>query len=183
MKKNFLAAVAFVSLAASLVAAVDVADRFIYPRIEGHGKVVQLPDAAEQPRSGSKICVDVTAGGPADEVNPALEKVARFVNIYAGAGKKPAKCSITVVLHGDATIAALSDQAYGKHTDVERNPSLPLIHELRDAGVDFFVCGQAMASKGYDANDADFDVEVAVSALTVNVNRQSQGGYAYIPLH
>lgn len=181
MKKILLAAIA-VSLTASLVVAVEKTKPFFYPKIAGHGKVVHLPQAAEPPRDGSKICVDVTAGGPADEVNPALEKVARFVNIYAGAGKKPANCSITVVLHGDATAAALSDAAYTKFTDAGTNPSLPLIGKLHEAGVEFFVCGQAMASKGYAVDDAAEDVNVAVSALTVNVNRQMDG-YAYIPLH
>jgi intracellular sulfur oxidation DsrE/DsrF family protein len=182
MKKILLAATA-VLLTASFVVAVEKSKPFFqFPKIAGHGKVVHLPKAAEQPRDGSKICVDVTAGGPADEVNPALEKVARFVNIYAGAGKEPAGCSITVVLHGDATAAALSDAAYTTYTDAGANPSLPLIRQLREADVEFFVCGQAMASKGYAADDAADDVKVAVSALTVNVNRQMDG-YAYIPVH
>ncbi|MEQ8787908.1 MAG: DsrE family protein [Pirellulaceae bacterium] len=182
MKTTFLAAVAVVSLTASLVLAVESSKPFVYPSIDGHGKVVKLPRAAEQPRNGSKICVDVLAGGAAGDVNPALEKVARFVNIYAGAGEKPASCSITVVLHGDATAAALSDAAYARHTDADANPSLPLMRKLREAGVEFFVCGQAMASKGYAADAAADEVQVAVSALTVNVNRQMDG-YAFIPLH
>ena len=35
----------------------------IHPKIEGHGSVVQLPRAAHQPRSGTKLLVDVTRGG------------------------------------------------------------------------------------------------------------------------
>ena len=48
------------------------ASAFVFPRIKDHGKVVRLPSAAEQPRNGSKICVDVTAGGPAEAMNPAV---------------------------------------------------------------------------------------------------------------
>ena len=60
---------------------------YINPAIAEYGKVVKLPNATHQPRNGSKIVVDVTKGGEPDKLNPAIEKVARFVNIYRGAGK------------------------------------------------------------------------------------------------
>ena len=53
------------------------------PSIADYGKVVRLPNAVQQPREGSRIVVDVTKGGEADKLNPAIEKVCRFVNIYA----------------------------------------------------------------------------------------------------
>jgi uncharacterized protein len=158
------------------------APEFSYPRIKEHGKVVRFPDAAEQPRSGSKICVDATAGGPPDEVNPAIEKVARYVNIYAGAGRRPADVRITVILHGKATTSCYSDEAYARKFEVAKNPNLPLIAELKGAGVEFLVCGQALAHNGGPQQDVAGIVRVAVSALTVNVNRQADG-YAYVPLH
>lgn len=156
--------------------------QFLYPRIAEHGKVVHLPEASDQPRDGSQICVDVTAGGPAEAINPAIEKVARFLNIYAGAGKEPAAVQVTVLLHGDATLASLSDDAYAARFDVAQNPNLPLIREMKDAGVEFVVCGQAVVFKGARHSEVDEDIQIAVSGLTVNVNRQ-QDGYAFIPLH
>lgn len=155
--------------------------QFITPRIAGHGKVVQLPAAADQPRSGAKICVDVTAGGPPEAVNPAIEKVTRYVNIYAGAGRQPADAKITVILHGDATLCALSADDYARQFQMDGNPNIELIRELRDAGVEFRVCGQSLAGKGFSAANVCDEVEVAVSALTVLVNRQTDG-YAYVPL-
>lgn len=154
----------------------------IYPSVEGHGGVVRLPGASDQPRDGSRICVDLTKGGPADQVNPAIEKVARFVNIYAGAGKVSATVEISVILHGDATLIALSDKAYAKRFNSEGNPNLPLIRKLRQSGVEILVCGQALAHKEASEAEVGDQVEVAVSALTVNVNRQ-QDGFAFIPLH
>jgi hypothetical protein len=70
------------------------------PAIENYGKVGQLPNAAQQPRDGSKIVVDVTTGDDAARLNPGIEKLSRFVNIYAAAGKVPAKANIAVVLQG-----------------------------------------------------------------------------------
>lgn len=155
--------------------------QFNYPRIAQHGRVVRLPAAADQPRAGAKICVDVTAGGPPESINPAIEKVARYVNIYAGAGRNPAHADITVILHGEATLCALRPDDYAGQFQTDGNPNLALISELREAGVEFRVCGQSLAGKGFTADNVCDDVDVAVSALTVLVNRQADG-YAYVPL-
>jgi len=163
------------------IAAPVRSEQFIYPRIKGHGKVVHLPDAADQPRAGSKICVDVTTDGAAEEVNPAVEKAARFINIYAGAGKQSAEVAITVVLHGNATQVALSDVAYRRRFQTDGNPNTQLIQELKDAGVEFLVCGQALTHKGFACEEVGPNIEIAVSALTVNVNRQTDG-YAVVQL-
>jgi len=155
--------------------------QFIHPKLKSHGQVVRLPDAVEQPRAGSNVCVDITADGPVNEVHPAIDKVARFVNIYAGAGKQPAEVKITVVLHGGATQVALSDVEYRRHLKVDSNPNTQLVRELCEAGVEFIVCGQALAHKGFSPEGVTTDIKIAVSALTANVNRQADG-YAVVQL-
>lgn len=155
--------------------------RYVYPRIEGRGQVVRLPEAADQPRSGAKICVDITRGGNPGAANAAVEKVARYVNIYAGAGREPADVEITVVLHGDATLCALSEEAYAGQFGTDGNPNIELFRDLGAAGVEFRVCGQSLASKSFGPGSVCEEVDVAVSALTVLVNRQTDG-YAYVPM-
>tara|TARA_E500000305_G_scaffold111420_5_gene124154 strand:- start:124128 stop:125165 length:1038 start_codon:yes stop_codon:yes gene_type:complete len=154
---------------------------YIHPNIQQYGKVVQLPDAAQQPRAESKLCVDLTRGGAADQLNPSIEKIARYVNIYEGAGKSPASVQIAVVLHGDATLCALNDDAYAKRFKTENNPNLDCLHELHEAGVSIYVCGQSLIGKGSQPEDVVVFADVAVSALTSLVNLQADG-YAYIPL-
>ena len=66
----------------------------VEPAIKDYGKVVRMPDAAQQPRSGTKLCVDVTRGGDAEKLNPAIERVAKYVNIYQAAGKEPANAAV-----------------------------------------------------------------------------------------
>ncbi|MCR9115348.1 MAG: DsrE family protein [bacterium] len=155
--------------------------KYTTPAVEGFGKVVQLADAAQQPRAGSRMVVDLTKGGADDELNSSLEKVARYVNIYAGAGKKPATVKIAVVLHGDATLLALQNAAYASRFKTSENPNLALMQKLRASGVEFFVCGQSLIGKGAAVSEVDDSVQVAVSALTALVNLQTDG-YAYIPL-
>lgn len=179
-KRSLLIAVIAAATTGAVLGASGLPQHF--PAITGHGAVFRLSDAADQPRDGSKICVDVTKGGPRDRINPAIEKVARFVNIYSGAGKSPASVRITVILHGDATLAALDAAAYAKRFDTKTNPNLPLLNQLHKAGVELLVCGQSLAHKDATHDEVADQVEVAVSGLTVNVNRQ-QDGYAFIPLH
>ncbi|QDT88847.1 DsrE family protein [Gimesia algae] len=154
---------------------------YIHPAIQQYGKVVQLPAAAQQPRADSKICVDLTKGGAVDQLNPSIEKIARYINIYQGAGKSPASVQIAVVLHGDATLCALNDDAYAERFKTKSNPNLECLHELHEAGVAIYVCGQSLIGKGSQPEEVVVFADVAVSALTSLVNLQTDG-YAYVPL-
>jgi intracellular sulfur oxidation DsrE/DsrF family protein len=152
-----------------------------HPVIAGHGAVVRLPNAAHQPRAGSKFLVDVTLGSEPSELNGAIEKVAKFLNIYAGGGKEPVDVQITMVFHGDATLTVLNPDAYSTKFHTEGNPNLDLLHQLHESGVDIYVCGQSLISKGSSPDDVAVFVDTAVSALTAVVNLQSDG-YAYLPI-
>lgn len=155
--------------------------KYTNPAITKYGKVVHLPSAAQQPRDGSKIVVDVTKGGKPGELNAAIEKVARFVNIYRGAGKTPAEVDIAVVLHGDATLTVLNVDAYSIRFATTGNPNLDCLHELHDAGVEILVCGQSLLSEGAKPENVVVFVDVAVSALTSLINLQADG-FALVPL-
>ncbi|MEZ6040604.1 MAG: DsrE family protein [Planctomycetaceae bacterium] len=153
----------------------------IYPQVQDFGGVVQLPDASQQPREMTRLLVDLTSGGNVDEVNAGLQKVARFVNIYAGAGRQSTQVKVVVVMHGEATLLGLADEHWTKRFEGDRNPNLELIGKLTDAGVEFMVCGQSLAHKHAQQNQLVPQVAVAVSALTANVNLQ-QDGFVRIPL-
>jgi len=152
-----------------------------HPAIASHGAVVRLPDAAHQPRAGTKLLIDITRGGAPNELNPALEKVAKYLNIYAGGGAEPAKAQFAVVLHGDATLSVLNDDAYATRFQVMSNPNLELLRQLHDQGVQLYVCGQTLISQESKPEEVAHVVETAVSALTAVVNLQADG-YAYVPL-
>ncbi|WP_240928084.1 DsrE family protein [Thalassoroseus pseudoceratinae] len=154
---------------------------YIHPAIQGFGKVVQLPNAVHQPRSGSKIVVDITKGSDPSKLNSAIEKVCRFVNIYAGAGRTPVKVDIAVVLHGDATLAILNNNAYSARFKTDGNPNLACLRELNNAGVKVSVCGQSLTAKDARPEEVSKSAQVAVSALTALVNLQADG-YAYLPM-
>lgn len=169
---------------ASLAAYGAVADgpTFHFPQVAGYGGIARTPDAAEPPRRGAKIIFDITADSKPDEVNKGLEGVARYLNLNAEAGLQPADVKLALVLHGGATKAALGDAAYAKHTTAPKNPNLALIHELKACGVEVFVCGQSVARNKFASADVADEVTMAVSAMTVNANKQLDG-YAYLSIH
>jgi intracellular sulfur oxidation DsrE/DsrF family protein len=157
------------------------APRLQFPIIANHGGVVPLPDAAQQPREGTKLLIDLTSGGDADKLNAGLEKVATYVNLYAAGGAQPAELEIAVVFHGDATLSVLNAEAYSAKFKTDGNPNLQLLQALREAGVELYVCGQSLISKGSGPKDVAPVIKTAVSALTAVVNLQLDG-YAYVPI-
>lgn len=168
-------------LAAAAVAPAQSGPKLAYPLIQGHGGIVQLPDAEQQPRTGSKVVLDVTRGARKAEVLVALDRVARYVNLYADAGAGfDEGFEMAVVLHGGGTVAALSDEAHREHFG-KPNPDLPLIRQLANAGVAFYVCGQSLAHGGYTPAETSDEVDVAVAAATALIELQ-RDGYSYMPL-
>lgn len=155
---------------------------FVFPQIARFGGIVRTPAAAELPRRGAKIVFDIVADSKPDELNQGLESVARYLNLNAEAGHKAADLKLSLVLHGSATKAALSDAAYATHTAAAKNPNLELIHELKAFGVEVYVCGQSLARNKFTTADVAGDVSVAVSAMTVIANKQFDG-YAYLSIH
>ncbi|MCC6509503.1 MAG: DsrE family protein, partial [Pirellulaceae bacterium] len=152
-----------------------------HPVIPKHGAVVRLPNAAHQPRAGTKVLIDVTRGSEPGELNAALEKVAKYLNIYAGGGKEPTQGLFAVVFHGDATLVVLNDDAYSARFKTKGNPTLDLLHQLHEQGVELFVCGQTLISKEAKPEEVAVFIDTAVSALTVVVNLQADG-YAHVPI-
>lgn len=162
--------------------------QYKHPIIKNHGGIVVLPDAAQQPKKNSKVILDITSDKMEGGVILGFDRAALILNQYteAGAGIDNG-FKMAIILHGPATKAALSHEGYAKHTGSyhtdlgkTKNPNLDLIMQLKKAGVDIYVCGQALAHHGYATSEVAPEVKVAVSAATVNINLQMDG-YAYIP--
>jgi hypothetical protein len=141
--------------------------------------IVGLPRAAEQPRKRAKAIFDITADEKPGGVNKRLDQVARLLNLYGAVGLKPSDVQIAAVCHDAADKAVLSDPAYVARFHVS-NPNLPLIRDLKKAGVDLFACGQSLHELGFKTEEVPKEVPVADSAMLVLVNKQLDG-HAYIP--
>ncbi len=59
---------------------------------------------------------------------------------------------------------------YGKD-----NPNIALIHALKQAGVEFRACGQALNGRKIDAKDVNPDIQIDLWAMTSMLNLQMKG--------
>ena len=153
------------------------------PTIEHYGPMHFLPNAAFKPQANQtyKIVFALTHGAKTpDAVDPSLDHVARTVNLYAAAGVPLSHLKFVAVAYGAATPLVLDDAHYRTAYGVA-NPNLPLIEELKKAGVTVAVCGQAVAEHHFGYDWVAPDVSLALSGLTTVTTLESQG-YALMPL-
>ena len=145
--------------------------------IPSFGKIVSLPDAAMKPdpQVDYRVAFSITkVSARPDQVNPSLEKVARYVNLLASGGVRPGKGNILAVVHGPATDLVLKDEAFQRKHGI-RNPNLPLIEALRNAGVEVHVCGQALAIQKIARADVYSSATIDLSALVTLTTLQLRG--------
>jgi intracellular sulfur oxidation DsrE/DsrF family protein len=156
---------------------------WVTPALEGYGKIHPLPQGAYRPEAGKTYHVvfgmTMAAKTPQD-INPALERVARAVNLYASAGVPLEHLKFVAVAYGPATPLALNNAQYKAAFGVD-NPNLPLIARLRKAGIDVAVCGQAVAEHDYPYEWVDSSVTLALSAITT-ITTLEQSGYSLMQL-
>ena len=171
-----------IALLASSAFAAD-AGFWSYPAISGYGPVHVWPHVVLKPKRDTtyKAVFDVTKPSPAPEkLSPALNHVARAVNVFAAAGISLQHLRFVIIVHGPATADILDNQAYRARFHVD-NPNLALIAALHKAGVRLLVCGNALADLKFKPSEVDPQVKVALSALSTLVILQDQG-YALLSM-
>jgi intracellular sulfur oxidation DsrE/DsrF family protein len=176
-----LLGLAIVMLQATAVQAAGDAE-WAYPGIPGFGKVMPAPRAGVQPDKNTqyKVVYNVNERGEPEKLNPALDKLARSVNIFASAGVPLSNLHFIGVVHGPATFALLDNEHYRERFQVD-NPNLKLLEALDKAGVKVMVCAQALANLKLQPEWVDPKVQVTLSAISDFVLLQQQG-YVFVPL-
>lgn len=172
---GFALLVAVAAAVSSSAAEPAAAPALQFPKIEKYGSVVALPTAEERPRAGGKVVFDTTAAAPAGKPNRGLESAARLVNIYELEKLTTDRPQIAVILHFNATAAALTDAAHAKTTTGGVNPNRELVEKLLANGVEVWVCGQSVIRGGYALADVLPGIRIAHSAMIFNLNRQTDG--------
>ncbi|MGH8312425.1 MAG: DsrE family protein [Gammaproteobacteria bacterium] len=183
LKLRWLLAVLLGFFLSSAVLAASPAGIWQNPAIKDAGAMHPLPQAVFQPDRAAtyKALFSVTHGqkNPKD-LNDGLDHVARAVNVFVSAGVPPDHLKFVVIIHGGATPIVLDNAHYKKAFGVD-NPNLKVIRELKAAGVEITVCGQAVAGEDYDYSWVNPDVKIALSALSTMIILQHEG-YALVPL-
>ena len=147
------------------------------PVLEEFGAVFAVPEADLNLAVDKthRVIFDVyTDPGGEAEMNPLLNTVARFLNMHAQNGLDAEKMKVAVILHGAGMKNALSDKAYQAKFGRE-NPNSGLLEALERSGVELFVCGQSMKSRGFAEEDLAAPIKLSLSAMTALVHFQENG--------
>jgi intracellular sulfur oxidation DsrE/DsrF family protein len=156
---------------------------WVYPVIKHFGGVHPRPDLPTglAPGSDYKVIADVVRGDPdRTRALPALQRLARLVNLFAYAGVPAAHVHVAAVIEGEVASAILTNAAYRTRFNLD-NPNLELLHELRKSGVELMVCAQTLAESRVPDGDISPDVAVSLSALTDFAAYEARG-YSYLQL-
>ena len=155
----------------------------LFPAVRDYGGVYEIPEASEFPRDDIlyKIIVDVKSGSTTpDTVNPALYNLARLMNLHGLRGVDKENMKVLAVVHGEATLAVLSDQAH-KDRFGRENSNSDLLKALQEAGVKLFICGQSLQARKVRPDELAEGINISLSALTMLTTYQLEG-YALISL-
>ena len=120
-----------------------------------------------------------TAAKKETDVNPMLEATARYLNTLAKVGVPPEHRKIAVIFHQGGTDIIMNNDAYKARYKGQDNPNVKLIQQLKKAGVEFHVCGQAVLARKIDPKTIMPEIQLDLWALTTIVNFQMRG-YARI---
>jgi intracellular sulfur oxidation DsrE/DsrF family protein len=148
------------------------------PAIADYGRIAPLTgdETRPDPKLRYRTVFSVTAASPKrDTVNPSLDRVARYVNLLAREGIHPRPRDIVAIVSGSATSAIMGPALYAERYEGAANPNLPLIAELRKAGVTVAVCSQALAGQNVRHDQVAAGVRIDLSALTTLATLQLKG--------
>ncbi len=156
---------------------VAIAQSQVNPIIKDYGKIYEIPYADEKIDSTLeyKIAVEVVkAIDKPDEINWALNNVARLLNLHAMAGVPKEKLHVVLAVHGGAAFTVMNNEAYQKKYKTD-NPNLDLYKALHEAGVKIFICGQSLIARDIDKDKMVPEVKIASSMLTTMTTYQLKG--------
>ncbi len=138
-----------------------------FPIIKQNGEAFFTPKAVETPDNMKEyqVLFDITkTAGNKEKINPGLEHIARFINVYGLYDVPLSNMNIAAIIHGDAIEIATNHEG---HTDNQK-----LIEALMKNGVQFYVCSQSLFHNNYIPDDVNKNMIIAASAMNVLVDFQ-----------
>lgn len=141
----------------------------------GYTFPVKSPEFKTDTTGVFRVVFDVNRSFDASDPNKLIETAARFLNMHEKAGVDPKNMKLALVIHGNAVQDALKNKFYTEiHSEIEKNPNLPLIEALTNCGVEVILCGQSAAHYNVTREKANDSVKFALSAMTALVQLQNE---------
>lgn len=154
-----------------------LAQKAEFPIVESYGGIYEIPEATERPDSTAdyKIIIDlVSVSENTQEINRMVDNIARLINLHGIAGVPSGNIKVKVAVHGGAIFSILNDDYYKKLYGV-KNPNLPVFEALKNANVEFYICGQSLIARNMKTTDVWQGAEISLSMLTTLTTYVPQG--------
>jgi len=184
MKKIWMGPVAIFALAMALPCAMRAQTSQALP-IPSVDAATDFPNEHEMPDPSItyKIVFDIGKAAPKiDDVNPGLTVISRYYNTLAKAGVPADHRKFVVVFHQKGTDIAFNNAVFKARNDGHDNPNIALLHSMKQAGIDFRVCGQGVLAAKLDPSAIQPDVQVDQWAMTTITTLQLRG-YIRVPMN
>ncbi|HEV7969034.1 MAG TPA: DsrE family protein [Candidatus Acidoferrales bacterium] len=146
--------------------------------IAGVDAAIDFPNEHEMPDPTLtyKIVFDIGKGASKiDEVNPGLTAISRYYNTLAKGGVSAEHRKFVVVFHQEGTDIALNNATFKAVKDGHDNPNIALIHSMKQAGIDFRVCGQGVMARKIDMATINPEIQIDQWAMTTITTLQLRG--------
>lgn len=147
------------------------------PVIKDFGAVFKIDNTDFQTNTSQeyKVVFDIHSSpeNPA-RLNPAINTLARFLNMHAQAGVPLENLKVAGVFHNKASKDALNNETYKAKYGVD-NPNAPLLKALDEAGVSLLMCGQSIYARGMERDQIADPIQVGLSAMTIILTLEEEG--------
>lgn len=153
-----------------------------FPIVKGYGGIYEIENAVEQLEEGKqvKIIVELVSGNETpEEYSFWVNNIARLMNLHGIEGVSPADLEVKVIVHGPAVFDLLSHGNYFEKYRIPKNPSIPILEALDEAGAAIIICGQSLIMRDLGRNEIWEKTHVATSALTT-ITKNVADGYVLI---
>lgn len=151
------------------------------PVINGFGEVVYFSNAALQPNKEKeyKGVFCISSNPNPKQAHPTLCHAALLLNILEVSGVDRNNVKAAIVISGPGIDIASNNEDYLAKYGVD-NPNLELEKQLKNKGVDLFVCAQSLVEFNLGEKDINEYTTFSLSALTDLLILQ-QNGYLTLP--
>lgn len=150
-------------------------------RVEGKFLPVPHPEAVAPKDLVYKVAWDVTVGPEKpSELTAGFRTPANFLMMTDTSGIPRKNVHLAMIVHGTATRSLLQNDAYKAATGVD-NPNIALLEALHGAGVDIYVCGQALQSRHVPRDKLLPFVKTSISATLARAVLNAKGYASMTP--
>jgi intracellular sulfur oxidation DsrE/DsrF family protein len=151
--------------------------------VPGMPVATDIPNAHElpDPNTNYKVVFSINRDPEnPDDVNPMFNAMATYLNTLGKYGVPPEHRNIVAVIHHrtEGFDIVMTNEAYKKRHGRD-NPNIEIIHKLKQAGVEFRLCGQGLVGREIDTKDVNPDIQIDLWAMTTMINLM-MNGYARI---